>query len=156
MAKAGYAIVTGSTVTLSASTAKSVLGVQAPEEFGIDLKKVWFAFNGTTASDAPVLVELCRATFESNAPGTNSTAVTPQQLYGRTIAHGVSAARNWTSEPTQLTTVAELSLTPNGGTLMYDWPLGDTPDCAPEDGFVLRLTAGAGVGVRATMVWERC
>lgn len=156
MAKAGYAIVTGSTVTLSASTAKSVLGVQAPEEFGIDLKKVWFAFNGTTASDAPVLVELCRATFESNAPGTNSTPVTPQQLYGRTIAHGVSAARNWTSEPTQLTTVAELSLTPNGGTLMYDWPLGDTPDCAPEDGFVLRLTAGAGVGVRATMVWERC
>ena len=156
MAKAGYSVATGAAVSLSASTAKSVLGIRAPEEFGLDLKKVWFGFTGVTASEAPVLCELLYSTYATNAPGTNSTSVTPAQIYGRTIASGVSAARNWTSEPTGLTVLAEFPLTPNGGTLLYDWPLGDTPDCAPEHGFVLRLTAAATVSVRASMVWERC
>lgn len=156
MAKAGYSVATGAAVSLSASTAKSVLGIRAPEEFGLDLKKVWFGFTGVTASEAPVLCELLYSTYATNAPGTNSTPVTPAQIYGRTIASGVSAARNWTSEPTGLTVLAEFPLTPNGGTLLYDFPLGDTPDCAPEHGFVLRLTAAATVSVRASMVWERC
>lgn len=156
MAKAGYSVATGAAVSLSASTAKSVLGIRAPEEFGLDLKKVWFGFTGVTASEAPVLCELCYATYATNAPGTSSTSVTPLQAYGRTITAGATAARNWTSEPTVLTTIAEFPLTPNGGTLLYDFPLGDTPDCAPEHGFVLRLTAAATVSVRASMVWERC
>lgn len=158
MAKAGYSVATGAAVSLSASTAKSVLGIRAPEEFGLDLKKIWFGFTGVTASEAPVLCELCYATFATNAPATNSTtlASSVRQIYGRSVTHGVTAARNWTSEPTELTTIAEFPLTPNGGTLLYDFPLGDTPDCAPEHGFVLRFTATASVSVRASMVWERC
>ncbi|MGI5274879.1 hypothetical protein ACQEUU_37500 [Nonomuraea sp. CA-218870] len=158
MAKAGYSVVTGAAVSLSASTAKTVLGVLAPSEFGLDLKKVWFGFTGVTANEAPVLCEVCVATFATNAPATNSTTLTTsvRQVYGRAIDHGVTAARNWTSEPTVLTPIAEFPLTPNGGTLLYDWPLGDTPDCAPSNGFALRFTAAASVSVRASMTWERC
>jgi len=158
VAKAGYSIVTGGAVSLSASTTKSVLGILAPEEFGIDLKKIWWGFTGTTASDAPVTCELCYATFATNAPGTSSTAITStvRQMYGRTITHGITAAKNWTSEPTELTALMEIPLTPNGGSILYDFPLGDTPDCAPEHGFVLRFTASASVSVRASMVFERC
>jgi hypothetical protein len=158
VAKAGYSVVTGASVSLAASTAKSVLGVQAGDSFGLDLKKIAFGFFGTSASEASVLCELCYATFASNSPGTASTAVTTsvQQKYGRPITHGVTAARNWTTEPTALTVLDEFPLTPNAGTLLYDWPLGDTYDCAPENGFVLRLTAAASVTVRATMTWERC
>jgi hypothetical protein len=156
VAKAGYSVSTGAAVSLSASTAKSVLGIQAPEEFGLDLKKLWFGFTGVTASEAPVLCEICYATYATNGPGTNSSSVTPAQLYGRTITAGVTAARSWSSEPTELTVLAEFPLTPNGGTLLYDFPLGDTPDCAPEHGFVLRCTAAASVNVRASMVFERC
>lgn len=156
MAKAGYSVVTGGAVSLSASTAKSVLGVQAGDDFGIDIKKIWWGFTGTSASEAPVTCELCYATFATNAPGTNSSDVTPLQLYGRTTDSGVLAAHTWTTEPTVLTTVAEIPLTPNGGTLMYDWPLGDSPDCDLGDGFVLRFTAAASVSVRATLIFERC
>jgi hypothetical protein len=159
VAKAGYSIVTGGAVSLSASTAKSVLGVRSADDFGIDLKKIWWGFTGTTASEAPVVCELCYATFATNAPGTNSTTLTAPavtQLYGRAITHGVAAAKNWTTEPTVLTVLTEIPLTPNGGTLLYDAPLGDTPDCAPDHGFVLRFTAAASVSVRATMIFERC
>lgn len=160
MAKAGYSIVTGGAVSLSASTPKSVLGIRSADDFGLDLKKIWWGFTGTTASDAPVVCELCHATYATNAPGTNSSALTsgagPQQVYGRVIAHGITAAKNWTTEPTVLTPLFEVPLTPNGGTLPYDIPLGDTPDCAPDHGFVLRFTAAASVSVRATLFFERC
>lgn len=155
MAKAGYSAPTGAAVALSAATAKSVLGVKSGSAFGVDLKKIRVSFDGVTSTAVPVLVELCYATFATNAPGTNSTSVTPAQVYGRTIAHGVTAARNWTSEPTVLTVLDEWLLTPNGGLAVYDIPLGDTPDCAVSEGFAVRLTAPATVNARATLWWER-
>src|SRR5690606_4584776 len=115
-------------------------------------------FTGVTASEAPVLCDLCYATFATNAPATNSTSLTRsvRQIYSRSVTHGVTTARHWTSEPTELTLFAQFPLSPSGGTLLYAFPRGDTPDCAPEHGFVLRLTAAATVSVRASMVWERC
>lgn len=156
MAKAGYSIFTGGAVALTAATAKSILGVSAPSSFGIDLQSVEVGFDGVTAGAAPVLVELCYCTFGANAPGTNSTSVTPTQIYGRAITVGATAAKTWTTEPTTITVISEKLLTPYGGLVIYDWPLGRTPDSAVSNGFVIRCTAPAAVNVRATMVFERC
>ena len=145
MAKAGYSVVTSGAVALAAAATKSVLGVRSNGAFGLDLKKLRYGFDGTTATFAPVLLELCHATFATNQPGTQSTSLTPVQLYGRAIVHGVTAAKNCTAEPTILTVIEEEFLTPNGGALWYDWPLGDTPDCDVNQGFVLRATTAAGV-----------
>jgi hypothetical protein len=155
MAKCGYSVVTGAAIALSAATAKSIIGVMAGASFGIDLQKYRISFDGDAVA-VPVLVELCQATFATNAPGTNSTSLTPVQSYGRAIAHGVTAASNWTSEPTVLTVIDEQLLTPNSGLEVYDFPLGNTPDSAVSTGFVLRLTAPATVNARATLKWERC
>lgn len=155
MAKAGYSTGTEGAVSLAAATAKSILGVSAPATFGVDLKKLRVAFAGVTASAVPVLVELCYATFATNAPGTGSTTATVDQVYGRAIAAGFTAAKNWTAEPTVLTVIDEWLLTPNGGLVMYDFPLGDTPDTAVSNGFVLRCTAPAAVDVRSTLWMER-
>lgn len=156
MAKAGYRIVTGGAVSLSAATAKSILGVKAPSGNGVDLKKFRVGFDGVTASAVPVLVELCYCTFGANSPGTNSTSVTPAQIYGRAITVGATAAKTWTTEPTTITVFDEWLLTPNGGLVLYDFPLGDTPDSAVSEGFVIRCTAPATVSVRGTMEFERC
>lgn len=156
MAKAGYSIVTGGAVALSAATAKSILGVKSHANFGLDLKKFKVGFDGVTASAVPVLVELGYCTFATNSPGTNSTSVTPAQLYGRSITVGATAAKTWTTEPTVITVLGEWLLTPNGGLVFYDFPLGDTPDSAVSEGFVIRCTAPATVNVRATMEFERC
>lgn len=104
----------------------------------------------------PVLVQLCYATFSVNPPGTNSTSVGINQVYGRNISTaGLSAGANWTTEPQVLTTIDVWSLTPNG-LVIYDYPAGESPDCAPSHGFVLRLIASNAVTVRPTLWFERC
>jgi len=156
MSKAGYSVVTGAAVALSAATAKTVLFVVAPAQFGVDLKKARFSFDGVTAAAVPVLVELCYLTAATNSTaGTNNTTATVNQTYGRAITAGFTAGYNSTSEPTVLTVLESTLLTPNGGVLWYDFPLGDTYDSAVSQGFALRCTAPAAANVRASLGFER-
>lgn len=157
MAKAGYTLQTGAAVALVAATAKSVLCVIAPAQFGIDLKKVKIGFDGVTASAVPVLCELMTSTLASfSTPGTANTTGTVNQIYGRTITAGFTGFYGSTTEPTVLTAFDSFLLTPAGGLVIYDYPLGDTPDSAVSNGIVLRCTAPAGVNVRAAFTFERC
>jgi hypothetical protein len=155
MAKCGYSVPTGGTVALAAATTKTVLGVKGHANFGLDLKKARIGFDGVTASAVVVTVELCYCTFATNSPGTASTSITPAQGYGRVTAAGFTAAKNWTAEPTAITVLDEITLDPNKGLLVYDFPLGDTPDSAVAEGFVYRCTAPAAVNLRGTFWVER-
>lgn len=155
MSAVGYAVTTEGAVALVAATAKTVLGVKAHANSGVQVKGFGVSFDGVTAADEPVLVELCYATFATNSPGTNSTSVTARQRYGRALTAGFTAAKGWTAEPTVLTVVKELQLSPNGGTLEYQFPLGQEPDSALAEGYVLRCTAPDAVNVRATFEVER-
>lgn len=154
--KAGYSAPSAAVVALAAGVAKSVIGVLAPAQFGVDLTRLRLAFDGVTASAIPAQIEVCQATFATNAPGTNSTTITPVQVYGRAITAGFTAASNWTTEPTVLTVADAWSLTPNGGTAIYDQPFNGTFDSAVSTGFVVRITAPAIVNVRPTLFFERC
>lgn len=156
MSSTGYSAVTGANVALAVSTTKSVLGVSAPAQFGVNLFGFKISFDGVTASAAPVLVELCSATFATNAPGTASTTTTVQQERGRPITAGFTAAYNWTTEPTVLTVVENFMITPNGGSLIYDYPLEANPDSAVSNGFVIRCTSATVVNCRGDMKFGRC
>ena len=158
MAKAGYSAPIGAAVALVAATAKTVLGVLAPAQFGVDWTSWSIAFDGVSATNTPVLVELCACTFATNPPGTNSTTITVQQDYGRAIVAGFTAAYAWTAanEPTVITPFDSLTLTPNGGLVVRDFQFGRTPDSAVSTGFCIRCTAGAAVNVRGNMYFERC
>lgn len=155
--KAGYALQTGAPVALSAATAKTILCVLSPSSFGIDVVSLEIGFDGVTATNAPVLVELCTSTAATNStPGTNNTTGTVNQVYGRSITAGFTGFYNSTSEPTVLTPVYSWSLTPNGGTVLYEFPRDRTPDVAVSAGFAIRCTAPNAVNARATLVFERC
>jgi hypothetical protein len=151
-----YTASTSAAVALSAATAKTVIGWKAHANSGLLLTGYNIGFDGVTASAVPVLVEICYCTWATNSPGTNSTSLTPTQELGRVIAVGATAARNWSAEPTALTVMREILLTPNGGTIVYDFPLGTEPDCALAEGFAIRCTAPAVVNVRATLKVSRC
>jgi hypothetical protein len=159
MAKAGYTTAVGATATaLAAATAKTVLCVIAPATFGLDLKKFKVGFDGITASALPVLVELMYSTLATNStPGTNNTAGTVLQVYGRTITPGFTSfySSAATFEPTVLTLIDSWWQDPNKGLVLYDFPLGDTPDTAVSNGIVIRCTAPAIVNCRASMLFER-
>jgi hypothetical protein len=156
MSKAGYSAPAAAAVALAAATAKSIIGVAAPAQFGVDLTKIRVSFDGATSTAVPVRVELCQATFATNGPGTNSTSITPVQVYGRTITAGFTAASNWTAEPTVLTVIDAWTLAAYGGLVVYDIPFATTPDSAVSTGFVIRCTAPAIVNATPTMWFERC
>lgn len=150
-----YTFTTQGAVALTGATAKSVLGVKAPSGHGVDLCKYRVSFDGVRASALPVLVEICYCTWATNGPGTNSTLVTIHQVRGRVIAPTSTAAANWTREPTVLTVLDLFLLTPAGGLVIYDFPLGDEFDSAVSEGFAIRCTAPAAVNVRASMWYKR-
>lgn len=154
MGKAGYTLTNAAAVGLVAATAKSVLSVIAPAQFGIDLKKVRLGTDGVTASALPIHVELCRST--QAGAGTSGTAVTVNQAYGPTITAGFTGGSNFSAEPTVLTALESWLVDPNKSTVLYDYPLGDTYDTTVSQAFVIRCTAPAAVNVRCTMVFERC
>lgn len=155
MSAVGYSVTTEGAVALSAATAKTILGVKAHANSGLQLKGFDIAFDGVTASAVPVLVEVCYATFATNSPGTNSTSVTARQKYGRSLTAGFTGAKNWTTEPTALTVFKEFLLAPDKGLFAYQFPLGQEPDTALAEGLVIRVNAPAVVNVRATMDVER-
>jgi hypothetical protein len=155
VAKAGYRARTeGQVASAAAGTAKTILAVIAPAQFGIDLKGFTLSFDGVTASEKPVLVEIVKYT----ADGTG-TAVTVDQIYGRTIAAGFTAKKAYSPEPTGATVIwPEVEWDPNKGALIYDFPLGETPDTAVSELIGIRVTVptgGAVVNVRASMKFER-
>jgi hypothetical protein len=155
MAKSGYSISTEGVITLAAATAKSVIGAKAGANVGLDLKGFMISFDGVTAAALPVFCELCYATFATNSPGTASTGANERQMYGRVIAADFTGGFNWTTEPTVLTAIDEpFLLDPNKGFFSYDYSLGESPDSAVAEGFVLRMNAPATVGVRAAMRLE--
>jgi hypothetical protein len=151
-----YSCSTEAAVALTAATAKSVVGVRAHANSGIMVCGFTISFADTNAAEVPALVELMYATFATNAPGTNSTSTTPRQIFGRSLAAGFTSARNWTAEPTVLTQAFnEFVLTPNGGTFVYNFPLGTEPDSALSEGFVLRVTAPSATDCRAGLIVSR-
>ncbi len=151
-----YAASTEGAIALVAATAKTVIGVKSGSDFGLDCCGFEVSFDGVTASAVPVLVELMLSTWATNGTmGTNNTSTTPHQRNGRVIASGVTSGANWTSEPTVLTVIRNFLLTPAGGTLIYDFPLGTEPDCDLSQGFAIRCTAPAAVNVRAGLTWAR-
>jgi hypothetical protein len=149
--KAGYTAEVGAPVALAAGTAKSVLSVIAPAQFGIDLVGYRLSFDGVTAANTPVVVEIVSFTTD----GTGS-AGTVAQAYGRAITAGFTSKYNYSVEPTTATLIDRFSLTPNGGTIVYDYPRDRTPDTAVSNLITIRLTAAQIVNVNATLVFERC
>lgn len=151
MSKAGYSCWSGS-VAASTSGLKSALSVIAPAQFGTDLMKARIGFDGVTAANAPINIQL--AVFTTDGTGTTNTNV--QQAYGRAITAGFTSKTAYTVEPTGLTVLADGLLTPNGGVLWYDFPLATSPDSPVSGGFSIRALAGTAVNVRAEMWFERC
>lgn len=156
MAGALWEITTTSAVALVTNTAKTVIAARAHANSSIYLSSYEVSFDGVTASAVPVLCEVVRITFATNGPGTNSTSVTPDLRNGRSTTVGWTAAVNWTTEPTVVSVIRQFLLTPNGGTVFYDFPLQLEPDTALNEGLGIRCTAQAGVNVRAALVLGRC
>jgi hypothetical protein len=158
MASVGYKVSTSSAVALTGGAAKTCLMVITPAQFGGALRKARIAFDGVTASAVPALVEVVRSTNATNStPGTGNTSESAniQQYKGRSITIGFTAFSASTSEPTALTVMDSWLLTPAGGLVVYDFPLGDEIECDVSAGLGVRINAPANVNARVSLSFER-
>jgi len=152
MARAGYSATVGAAVALSAATAKSILTVLAPAQFGVDLLGFTISLDGATSTAVPTLWELCA--LDGTTAGT-STAGTVRQESGRAITAGFTTAYNFTAEPTVLTVLDGDYIPSFNGLVIRDYPFLSGPDNDVSKGFALRLTAPATVNARAAFRFAR-
>lgn len=141
-----YITNTGSSaVALTAATAKTILYINAGANVDACISEMCVGFDGVTASAVPALVELVYGTKASNStPGTNSTSFTPVQSRGWAVKTVAAAAANvCTSEPTVLVAHRQWLVTPNGGLLVIQFPLGKEPTAHN-----IASTSGLQIGVR--------
>ena len=148
-----YSAITGGEVALSAATAKTVLAITSPAQHGFKLTKAMYAFDGVTAANEPVLVEVVEFT---QGTGT-STAVTLADVAGLAVAaaSNFEGRKNFTSEPTGLSVLDEVSVTPFAGAVVLPFPLGEEYEIGVSLGIGLRFTAPQTVNVRATLLGRR-
>lgn len=140
MGQAVFSAPTGAAVALVAATPKTVLAWQAPAEHGLLWKGYDLGLTGVVATEPAVLVELCRCTFATAGTATGATEV---QECGRSVAVPGNAFYGYSAEPTVITPFRQYTLTPVGGTILWDWPEGLEPDCDAGQGFAIRITPGA-------------
>ena len=116
----------GSAIALSAATAKTLMYINSGAANQPSWVEYCVGFDGVTATAIPALVEIVYGTKASNStPGTASTSFTPLQVRGwPTQASQQAAANACTSEPTVLTSLRQYLVSPNGGLLIMQLPLG--------------------------------
>jgi hypothetical protein len=155
MAQIQYAASTGATPFTSTTAVQTVFTVvSAATDCGVQLKKYRLAYNGTTATNPPVTV---RFFSTNNATAGTGTALTIGQVSGRVLANtNITALGGYTAEPTVKTYSQDaFLLTPNGGTVIYDFPLGDEPDIGFTSTIGLEHTASVAVGTEAALWFTR-
>lgn len=157
MAQALYSVGTGAAPVNSLTTLQTAIAiVNAATDFGIQLKKYRIAFNGVTAANPPVTVRFF--TTLNTTAGTPGSTPSIVQESGRAIAAtNLTGGSMYTAEPTTKTYLGDgFLLTPNGGTVIYDFPLGDEPDTAIGAGTMgLEITASVAVGTFAALWFTR-
>jgi hypothetical protein len=147
-------------VAVAANSTVYVYGVKANTGHAVDLLALAFSVDQATptASDKAVYVELCAATWATNAPGTNSTSVTVDQEAGPRIAQTFTAAKTWTASPTVINPLRPFDVDPYKFTYERDFLDVLNLDFNVGEGFVLRVTNPTGnqsVNVRAWSRWAR-
>jgi hypothetical protein len=153
MSTPGYVIETAGAIALTAATAKTILNVISGANAINRLTELSVSFDGVTPTAVPVLVELCYSTQAT--AGTPGASPTPTQIRGATRTCQATAGRNYSAEPTVLTTWKRWLVPAFNGLLVVQFPLGREPEqIVTADGMLLRCTAPAGVNVQGYMEFE--
>ncbi len=152
MSLVGYRGTAGSDVALAAATKEGVVGVRSGAAFGIIIVSFEVSFDGTTAAAEPVVVTVDE--WDGATAGT-STAITPVQVRGQDITHGLTAAKDFTGvQPTVLTGIAEYLVHPQTG-IEIQLPLGREWEALESQGWLISGTAPAVVNARGGFEVER-
>jgi hypothetical protein len=152
---AGYVVKTAAATALVGAAAKTLVNLISGAGDSPIVVEISASFDGVTASAVPVAVDIGYST--QAGAGTPGTSPTPLLIRGRgttTITSGV----DYSAEPTALTAAKHWLVTPNGGLLVIQFPLGREPQPdlsgGTNKGLFLRGNAPANVNCRAYAEFE--
>lgn len=134
---------------LAAGTAETVLQGVASGSKSIGLVRWAVSFNGVSASDGPVRVELLRL----SSAGT-SAAFTPVKIDPASDTAMMTARTSHTAEPTVGDVLGTYYITPLAGLLLIQYAPEDQIRVAANGRLGVRCLAVAAVNVSASMVFS--
>lgn len=145
-------VVSVDAIALAAATAKTVLEIATPSTGTCLLMEWWVEFDGVTAGNTPVKVELGRF----SAAVTTATTITPSKLtFGGnsiasqcTVKHSASAEGGGTASDVEIHRVS-----PTSG-LYLQYPLGREWLVGASSFLRIRLTAAQVVNATFGIKWE--
>lgn len=148
VARSGTSATNSTAVSLSAATAKTVVGIMGSASDTLSVKRIRVSFASVTATDVPALVEVGITT----AAGT-STAFTPVQIAGRLLASSAAAGYNHSVEPTYNRIFEATHVPVNNGLIEWWYPLGEEPHCSVSEGIAVRITSPQAQSVFASILY---
>lgn len=135
---------------LVAATAKSVLEIATPATAAIKVCAWSVTFDGTTAANTPVKVEVGRF----SAAVTTATALTPYNVDSSTVASACTVKQGTTAEGAGTASAVEIyRVSPTAG-LVVQYPLGQELYLGASGFFRIRLTAAQAVNATFTCLYE--
>lgn len=157
MSQVGYVAVQASAFAATAG-AKTALLVLAGANSGLLVVEFGISFDGVTASAVPALVELVSTTAAT--AGTSGETPTITQNRGRvTGGEAPTGGSKYSAEPTVLVRHKAWYVSPNGGILVVQFPLGREPETDDSGGTIrgygIRVNVSANVNVMSYMEVEK-
>lgn len=135
---------------LVAATVETLVQVTAPATRRLQIMRWGISFNGVTATDVPVQVDLLRQTTAGTA-----SAFTPLKIEEADPAALAAAARAFTAEPTPGDVIESHFVTPNGGLFVVQYGLDERPFVAASGRIAIRANAPtSAVTADAFIVWQ--
>lgn len=149
---ARYTVESNGDIALVAATAKTIVAAVAAANSMVRAVEVSMSFDGVTASNEPVTVEL--GEHDGSTTGTRTTH-TPLQTGGPTRTVQATAFRNYTVEPTVISVMKRFLVRPDGGLLIMQFPLGrEFEQIAGSQSILLRNTAPEVVNCQGYIEFE--
>lgn len=133
-------------VSLSAATAKTLVQIVPASNAPIELIEVEISFNGVTATEVPVKVDILR----QSTAGTSSALTLVNDREHESASAKCTALQTFTAEPTAGNILRSWEVTPVGGLFVVQFPLGREPR-ALSNRIGLRVTAPQAETVSAYM-----
>lgn len=145
----------GSTMITSGTARKTLIQIAAGAQDKVTFISFSFSFDGTSATAAPVLIELARQTTAGTG-GVSGTIKKNNEDSGTsagTLLTGPTGA-TWTAEPTTTDVIWHDRFTPVGFGAFIEWAPSREPKTDLSGRLALLVTAAAAVGVAGEIRWE--
>ena len=136
-------------VALAAATAKSIFELATSANNQAKIRSWWVEFDGVTASNTPVKVEVGRF----SAAVTTATAVTPSKLDGAGVASLSTAKHSTSTEGAGTFDAGETHRIPPTSGMYVQYPDGDELVVGVSGFFRIRCTAAQAVNATFGCAW---